>query len=299
MSGLGAGAAKTIRIVEVGPRDGLQNEPEPIPTDQKIRLIDLLSATGLSKIEAASFVSPKWTPQMADGAAVMAGIERRDGVAYAALTPNMKGYDAARAAGVDEVAVFGAASEAFSLKNTNATIKESFERFRPILAAAAADGLPVRGYVSCVIACPYDGPIAPGAVAEVVDRMQDLGAFEISLGDTIGAGDPDSVRFMLEAALRRAEPGRLAGHYHDTGGRALANMEASLEMEIAVFDAAAGGLGGCPFAPGAPGNLATEALVSRLAALGYETGLDAEALEEAAGFARSLRRAADGAEDAR
>ncbi|MEL6978132.1 MAG: hydroxymethylglutaryl-CoA lyase, partial [Pseudomonadota bacterium] len=264
--------------------------PAPIRTEEKVRLIDLLSETGLVSIEAASFVSPKWTPQMADGAAVMAAIERRASVAYAALTPNMKGYDAARAASVDEVAVFASASEGFSQRNVNASIKESFLRIGEVAGAAEADRTPLRAYVSCVIACPYDGPVKPQAAAEVAARALDLGAFEVSLGDTIGAGDPDSVRWMLEAVLKRLPEERVAGHYHDTGGRALANVEASLEMGVRVFDAAAGGLGGCPYAPGAPGNLATEALVARMAELGLATGVDVEALAEAAAFARSLAR---------
>jgi hydroxymethylglutaryl-CoA lyase len=278
-----------VTIVEVGPRDGLQNEKRPIPTAQKIQLIDLLSAVGFKRIEAASFVSPKWVPQMADGAQVIAGITRRPGTSYAALTPNMKGYQAARAAGVDEVAIFGAASEAFSQKNINCTIAESIERFRPIAEAAKADRMPVRGYISCVVACPYDGPIAPAEVARVTELLISLGCYEVSLGDTIGHGTPETVAAMLDAVLSVAPPERLAGHYHDTNGRALESVAVSLEKGLRVFDSAVGGLGGCPYAPGAEGNVATEAVVASVEASGYETGLDRGRLKVAADFACNLR----------
>ncbi|HSF95926.1 MAG TPA: hydroxymethylglutaryl-CoA lyase [Thermohalobaculum sp.] len=282
-------AEPEITIVEVGPRDGLQNEARPIPTALKIRLIDLLSAVGFRRIEAASFVSPKWVPQMADGSQVMAGITRRPGTRYAALTPNMKGYEAARAAGVDEVAIFGAASEAFSRKNINCSIAESIERFRPITEAARAHGMPVRGYISCVVACPYDGPIAPAEVARVTELLFGLGCYEVSLGDTIGQGTPETVAAMLDAVLAAAPAGRLAGHFHDTNGRALESVAVSIERGLRVFDAACGGLGGCPYAPGAKGNLSTSKLARDLAAKGIGTGLDLDALSDAEDFVRELR----------
>ena len=278
-----------VTIVEVGPRDGLQNEPRPIPAAQKIELIDLLSAVGFRRIEAASFVSPKWVPQMADGAEVMAGIKRRPGTRYAALTPNMKGYEAGRAAKVDEVAIFGAASEAFSQKNINCSIAESIERFRPITEAAKADDIPVRGYISCVVACPYDGRIAPAEVARVAALLFDLGCYEVSLGDTIGQGTPETAAAMLDAVLAIAPPERLAGHYHDTNGRALESVAVSMEKGLRVFDSAIGGLGGCPYAPGAKGNLSTGALARDLASKRIATGLDLDALDIAESFVRNLR----------
>ena len=281
--------APEVIIVEVGPRDGLQNEPRPIPAALKIELIDLLSAAGFQRIEAASFVSPKWVPQMADGAEVMAGITRRPGTSYAALTPNMKGYQAARAAKVDEVAIFGAASEAFSQKNINCSIAESIERFRPVAEAARADAIPVRGYISTAIACPYDGPIAPAQVARVAALLFDLGCYEVSLGDTIGHGTPETVAAMLDAVLAVAPPEQLAGHYHDTNGRALENVTVSMDKGLRVFDASVGGLGGCPYAPGAKGNLSTGVLARDLAAKGIATGLDLDALDVAESFVRNLR----------
>jgi len=281
--------APEVTIVEVGPRDGLQNEKQPIPAEQKIELIDLLSAVGFKRIEAASFVSPKWVPQMADGAQVMAGITRRPGTRYAALTPNMKGYEAARDSRVDEVAIFGAASETFSHKNINCSIADSIERFRPIAEAAKADGMRVRGYISCVVACPYDGPIAPAEVARVAALLFDLGCYEVSLGDTIGQGTPETVAAMLDAVLSVAPPVRLAGHYHDTNGRALESVAVSLEKGLRVFDSAVGGLGGCPYAPRAEGNVATEAVVAAVETAGYETGLDHGRLKTAVDFARNLR----------
>lgn len=278
-----------VEIVEVGPRDGLQTEPRPIPTAEKVALVDALSACGFRRIEAASFVSPKAVPQMADGAAVLAGIRRAPGVRYAALTPNMKGYEAARAAGADEVAIFGSASEGFSRANINATIAESLARFAPVMEAARADGVPVRGYVSCVIRCPYDGPVSPQAVADVGGRLMEMGCFELSLGDTTGAGTPETVAAMLAVVAGVVPAERLAGHFHDTGGLAVANIEAALDYSVRVFDGAAGGLGGCPFAPGAPGNVDTLRVAERLAALGWETGLDLGKLRAASGLARSLR----------
>ncbi|NKX44326.1 hydroxymethylglutaryl-CoA lyase [Roseicyclus persicicus] len=278
-----------VEIFEVGPRDGLQNEKRPIPAAEKIALVDALSAAGFRRIEVASFVSPKWVPQMADGAEVLAGIARADGVRYAALVPNMQGYEAAVAAGVDEIAIFAAASEGFSRANINATIAESLERFRPVVAAARHIDLPVRGYVSCVTDCPYDGPVAPEAVARVADALFAMGCYEISLGDTIGAGTPDKIARMLLKVREVVPVGRLAGHYHDTGGRALANIDASLSLGVRVFDAAVGGLGGCPYAPGAKGNVATEAVARHLEALGYDTGLDLDAVDRAAALARGMR----------
>lgn len=284
-------AMAEITLYEVGPRDGLQNEAAQIATADKVRLVDMLTVAGLRKIEVTSFVSPRWVPQMADAAEVMAGIKRRKGVTYAALTPNMKGFEAAREAGADEVAVFAAASETFSRKNINATIAESLERFAPVAAAALEAGVALRGYVSCVTDCPYEGPVAPKAVAEVTERLLELGCREVSLGDTIGRGTPSSVARMLEAVRAVAAAGQLAGHFHDTGGRALDNVETAIGYGITVFDSAAGGLGGCPYAPGAKGNVATEALAARLDELGHVTGVDEARLAEAARFARSLRSA--------
>ncbi len=283
--------AERVTLVEVGPRDGLQNEPRPVPTAAKIALVDRLSACGLVRIEVASFVDPARVPQMADGAAVLAGIARAPGVRYAALAPNLRGYAAARAAGADQVAIFASASESFSARNINCTIAESLARFAPVAEAARTDGVALLGYVSCVADCPFEGPVAPGAVAGVAERLFALGCFEVSLGDTLGRGTPERVDAMLGAVLEVAEAGRLAGHFHDTGGRALANVEVALGRGLRVFDASCGGLGGCPFAPGAAGNVATEAVAARLAELGFETGLDQARLAEAAAFAQSLRSA--------
>ncbi|MBN8186194.1 hydroxymethylglutaryl-CoA lyase [Salipiger thiooxidans] len=278
-----------VEIFEVGPRDGLQNEARQIPASEKIALVDCLSRAGFRRIECASFVSPKWVPQMASSAEVLAGITRAPGVSYAALTPNMRGFDAAMEARADEVAIFGSASEGFSRANINASIAESLERFRPVAEAALARGVPVRGYVSCVVECPYDGAVAPEAVARVVVALRDMGCYEVSLGDTIGRGAPEAVDAMLAAVLEEIEAGKLAGHFHDTGGRALDNIEVSLGRGLRVFDAAVGGLGGCPYAPGAAGNVATEAVAARLEALGYDTGLDTGVLAEAAALARAMR----------
>ena len=285
--------AESVEIFEVGPRDGLQNEKRQIPLDEKIALVDLLSETGVRRIEVASFVSPKWVPQMADSDKVLAGIRRQPGVSYAALTPNIRGYDAAKLARADEVAIFASASEGFSRANINCSIAESLERFKPIAAAARADGTRMRGYISCVTDCPFDGPTPPGRAAEVAAKLRDLGCYEISLGDTIGHGTPDSITRMLKAVLDVVPAARLAGHYHDTTGRALANIEASLALGLRVFDAAVGGLGGCPYAPGALGNVATEAVDGLLSSLGYQTGLDGEKLLKAAEMAQQMRRAAD------
>lgn len=281
--------AERVEIFEVGPRDGLQNEARLIPVEEKIALVDCLSRAGFRRIECASFVSPKWVPQMADSGAVLAGITRMPGVSYAALTPNMRGFEDAVAAGADEVAIFGSASEGFSKANINATIEESLERFRPVAAAAIERGLPVRGYVSCVVECPYDGPVAPASVARVVAALRDMGCYEVSLGDTIGRATPEGIVAMLKAVLGEMPAERLAGHYHDTGGLACDNVEASLGLGLRVFDAAVGGLGGCPYAPGAAGNVATEAVAARVAALGYEHGLDMDVVAEAADMARRMR----------
>ena len=276
-------------IFEVGPRDGLQNEARDIPVAEKIALVDKLTAAGFSRIECASFVSPKWVPQMAGSAEVLVGIARGEGVRYAALTPNMRGYEDALAAKADEIAIFASASEGFSRKNINASIEESIARFAPILEEARHIDLPVRGYVSCVVECPYDGPVTPAQVAEIADRLFSMGCYEVSLGDTIGAGTPDTVARMLLAVRDVVPVGRLAGHFHDTNGRALDNIDASLALGVRVFDAAVGGLGGCPYAPGASGNVATEAVAAHLAALGYETGLNEAVIAEAADMARAMR----------
>jgi len=278
-----------VEIFEVGPRDGLQNEKRAIPVSEKVALVDCLSRAGFARIECASFVSPKWVPQMAGSAEVLAGIARAPGVRYAALTPNMRGFQDAVAAGADEVAVFAAASEGFSKANINATIAESIARFEPIMAAAREIGLPVRGYISCVTDCPFDGPTAPGQVAEVARTLFDMGCYEISLGDTIGQGTPESMTAMLRAVTGEVPAGKLAGHYHDTAGRALENIDASLALGVRVFDAAVGGLGGCPYAPGAAGNVATEAVQAHLERSGYQTGLDAAVIAEAAEMARAMR----------
>lgn len=281
-----------VEIFEMGPRDGLQNEKRLIPAADKIALVDLLSRAGFRRIEVTSFVSPKWVPQMADAAEVLAGITRVPGVRYAALTPNLKGYEGARAARADEVAVFASASEGFSKANLNATIDESIDRFLPILQAARHDGVPVRGYVSVVTDCPFDGPTPPASVARVAARLFALGCYEISLGDTIGQGRPETIDAMLSAVLEEVPAERLAGHYHDTADQALANIDASLARGVRVFDAAVGGLGGCPYAPGAAGNVATEAVAAHLAAQGFDTGLDMDIIRQAAAMARQLRAGA-------
>ncbi|HVI26841.1 MAG TPA: hydroxymethylglutaryl-CoA lyase [Xanthomonadaceae bacterium] len=267
-----------VRIVEVGPRDGLQNEKATIATSDKIALIDRLSATGLRTIEATAFVSPKWVPQMADAAEVFAGIARRPGVAYPVLVPNLQGYERARAVGVEEVAVFTAASEAFNRRNTNASIDESLERFRPVLERAAADGVRVRGYVSTVLGCPYQGDVPVADVVRVARALHALGCYEVSLGDTIGVGTPGKARAMLRAAAAEVPMAALAVHFHDTYGQALANLLACLEEGVAVVDASVAGTGGCPYARGASGNVATEDVAYMLHGLGIETGVDLDAL---------------------
>ncbi|AVA20743.1 MULTISPECIES: hydroxymethylglutaryl-CoA lyase [unclassified Rhizobium] len=281
-----------VTIVEMAPRDGLQNEKRLIDTDTKIELVDLLSDCGFERIEVTSFVSPKWVPQLADAAGVMAGIKRKPGVRYAVLTPNMQGFEAALAAGADEVAIFASASESFSMRNINCSIAESIERFRPVAAASRDRGIPLRGYVSCVVECPYEGAVPPANAASVARQLRELGCYEISLGDTIGRGEPEAVDRMLEAVLADLPAAMLAGHFHDTSGRALDNIGVALDRGLRVFDAAAGGLGGCPFAPGAKGNVDTVSVHHYLALHGFETGLDDEKLANAAAFARSLRSAA-------
>ncbi|EPX83597.1 hydroxymethylglutaryl-CoA lyase [Salipiger mucosus] len=273
--------ADPVRIFEVGPRDGLQNEKAHIATRDKIALIDLLSVAGFDRIEATSFVSPRWVPQLADAAEVMAGITRVPSVGYAVLTPNLKGFERALAAGADEVAVFASASEAFSLKNINCSVEESLARFNPLMAAARRAGIPVRGYVSCALECPYSGAVYPSAVRDVAGALQEMGCYEISLADTIGRAPPEATRAMLAAVLGVIPAARLAGHFHDTSGQALANVEVALEMGLRVFDSAIGGLGGCPYAPGAKGNLSTTALVSMLEDRGFATGLNRSRLTEA------------------
>jgi hydroxymethylglutaryl-CoA lyase len=280
-----------VKLVEMGARDGLQNEPGTVSTQTKLALITRLGEAGLRHIEATAFVSPKWVPQMADHDAVMRGVPRRQGVVYSALTPNLKGFEAALAAGADEVAVFGAASESFSQKNINCSIAESLQRFEAVTRAAHDHGLRVRGYVSCVLGCPYEGPIAPQAVADVAAALRDQGCFEISLGDTIGVGTPGKTRAMLEAVMAHVPAAQLAGHYHDTFGQALANVYASLELGVATFDSSVAGLGGCPYAPGAAGNVASEDLLYLLDGLGIETGVDLRKLAEAGDFiCRALGR---------
>jgi hydroxymethylglutaryl-CoA lyase len=269
-----------VRIVEVGPRDGLQNEKQELPTKVKLELIERLADAGLPAVEATAFVSPKWIPQMADHTEVLEGIHRRAGVDYPVLTPNLKGFEAARAAGATEVAIFGAASEAFSKKNINCSIAESLERFRPVAEAARASGVRVRGYISCVLDCPYEGPIAPRKVAEVARALYDMGCYEISLGDTIGTGTPVRTQKMIETCAGAVPVGKLAGHYHDTYGQALANIYASLEMGVATFDSSVAGLGGCPYAKGASGNVATEDVVYLLDGLGIETGVELDKVVE-------------------
>ena len=273
-----------VKIVEVGPRDGLQKERLFIPTDVKIELINRLTATGLSAIEATSFVSPKWMPQMADNARVMAGITRRPGVSYPVLVPNLRGFEAAVAAGATEVAVFGAASETFSQKNINCSIAESLERFAEVTAAARKKGVRVRGAVSCALGCPYEGEIAPAAVAGVAAQMLALGCYEIFLGDTIGVGTPGKAQAMVDAVADKVPRKKLAVHFHDTYGQALANILAVLERGISVIDSSVAGLGGCPYATGAAGNVASEDLLYMLDGLGIKTGVDLDLLIDAGNY---------------
>lgn len=272
---------KTVRLVDVGPRDGLQNESQPIDVADKVRLVDNLSAAGLSHIEVGSFVSPKWVPQMAGSAQVFAAIQRRSGVSYSALTPNMQGLEAALEAGVREVAVFAAASEAFSQRNINCSIAESIERFAPVLETAQQAGVRVRGYISCVLGCPYQGEVSSKQVAIVARELYAMGCFEISLGDTIGTGTPGKTRALIEQVATHIPREQLAGHFHDTYGQALANIYASLLEGVSVFDSSVAGLGGCPYAKGATGNVATEDVVYLLHGLDINTGIDLPLLVQA------------------
>jgi hydroxymethylglutaryl-CoA lyase len=288
-----------VRIVEVGPRDGLQNEKGEVPTAVKLELIERLAGAGISAVEATAFVSPKWIPQMADHTEVLEGIRRMPGVSYPVLTPNLKGYEAARAAGATEVAVFGAASEAFSNKNINCSIAESLERFRAVVERALKESIKVRGYISCVVGCPYEGDVKPQKVAEVAGALYDMGCYEISLGDTIGVGTPRRTQAMIEACTARIPAEKLAGHYHDTYGQALANIYASLELGVATFDSSVSGLGGCPYAKGASGNVATEDVVYMLQGLGIETGIDLDKLVETGAWISALLKREPGSKAGR
>jgi hydroxymethylglutaryl-CoA lyase len=290
---------RQVRIVEVGPRDGLQNEKGEVPTAVKLELIERLADAGLRAIEATAFVSPKWIPQMADHTEVLERIRRKPGVSYPVLTPNLKGFEAARAAGATEVAVFGAASESFSKKNINCSIAESLERFRPVVDAAIAADIKVRGYISCVVGCPYEGSVKPGMVAEVARALFDMGCYEISLGDTIGVGTPGKIRAMIEACATRVPADKLAGHYHDTYGQALANIYASMELGVATFDSSVSGLGGCPYAKGASGNVATEDVVYMLHGLGIETGIDLDKVVDAGLWISAFLKRTTGSKSAR
>ena len=267
-----------VRIIEMGPRDGLQNEKTSVSVEARIAFIEALVGAGLDTVEVGAFVSPKAIPQMASSDAVLRGVSRIKGAEFHVLVPNEKGYDAARAAGAKVVSVFAAASEGFSRANINCTVAESIERFKPVLARARADGIPVRGYISCVLGCPFDGVIKPKAVADLAATLWDLGCYEISLGDTIGVGTPDKAKEMLRAVAANIPPAKLAMHFHDTYGQALANLYAGMEQGVRVIDAAAGGLGGCPYAPGATGNVATEDVVYMLEGMGVRTGVDMEKL---------------------
>lgn len=277
-----------VKIFEVGPRDGLQNQKRIIPTETKIELVDALSDCGFSHIETTSFVSPKWVPQMADASEVMAGISRRKGTTYAALTPNMKGYDAAMSAKVDEVAIFGSASEGFSQKNINCSVDESFSRFSPIMERAKIDKCNVRGYISCVTDCPYDGPTDPKQVIEVALRLLEMGCYEISLGDTIGAANPDTTYKLISSMLNYVPTTVLAGHFHDTKNHALENIQVCLDAGIRTFDSSVGGLGGCPYAEGAKGNVDTMSVAKLVHDLKFETGINLEKLASVSTFAKSL-----------
>ncbi len=269
---------KSVKIVDVGPRDGLQNQPEQVALETKIKLVEMLADAGLPVVEAGAFVSPKWVPQMADTAELMQRIRRKPGVSYPVLVPNIKGYEAAKAVNVEEIAIFGAASETFSQKNINCSIAESLDRFQPVAAAALRDGVRVRGYISCVLGCPYEGAVAPAAVATVARALDDMGCYEVSLGDTIGTGTPLKAQAMIAEVSKTIPTSRLAAHFHDTYGQALANLLAALQMGVAVIDTAVAGLGGCPYAKGASGNVATEDVVYMLDGLGIESGVDMQKL---------------------
>jgi len=288
MAGLFSNAPERVKVVEVGPRDGLQNEPDSVPTDRKVALVDALSAAGLPQVEVTSFVSPKWIPQLADAVEVASRVARRPGTTLSALVPNMQGYERFREAGLDQAALFVSASETHNRKNVNKTIAETLDAFRPVAGAAKSDGVPLRAYVSTVLGCPYEGAVAPRKVRDTALALLDLGVAELSLGDTIGAGNPASLERLLDAVLRDVPVENIALHLHDTRGTALANVVVGLEMGVRTFDGAIGGLGGCPYAPGASGNLPTEDLVQLLHGMGVRTDIDYEKLIEAARLARAL-----------
>jgi hydroxymethylglutaryl-CoA lyase len=289
----------SVRIVEVGPRDGLQNEKGEVPTAIKLELIERLADAGLQAVEATAFVSPKWIPQMADHTEVLERIRRKPGVSYPVLTPNLKGFEAAKAAGATEVAVFGAASEAFSKKNINCSVAESLERVRPVVDAAMAANIRVRGYISCVVGCPYQGDVKPQMVAEVARALYDMGCYEVSLGDTTGVGTPGKTQAMIEACTKYVPADKLAGHYHDTYGQALANIYASMELGVATFDSSVSGLGGCPYAKGASGNVATEDVVYMLQGLGIGTGIDLDKVVETGAWISSILKREPGSKAGR
>jgi len=285
-------AAGFVRVTEVGPRDGLQNERTTVPVEEKVAFVDALVAAGFPEVEVTSFVSPKWVPQLADAAEVMARVRRRAGTQLSVLVPNEKGLEGALAARADKVSVFVSASEGFSLKNVNASVQACLERLAPVVRQARAAGLPVRGYVSCVVRCPYDGPTPPDAVRSVVERLLALGVDEIDLGETLGVAEPDDIARMYGAVARAVDPGRTTLHLHDSNGRALDNARAALALGVRSFDSSAGGLGGCPYAPGARGNVDTLALAAMLDADGYETGVDRAAVERAISSIRHALRPA-------
>lgn len=275
---------KRVKIVEVGPRDGLQNEPTPVSLETKLALVEKLVNAGLSVVEVGSFVSPKWVPQMAGSAEVYTGIQKRAGVSYPMLVPNLKGMEGALAAGVQEIAIFAAASETFAQKNTNCSIAESLERFEAVMQQAQAQNIKVRGYVSCVLGCPYEGEIAPEKVAEVASKLYDMGCYEISLGDTVGVGTPLKAQAMIHEVAKRVPIEQLAAHFHDTYGQGLANLLAVLQLGVATIDSSVSGLGGCPYAKGASGNVATEDVLYMLNGMGIDTGVDLPKLLEAGRF---------------
>jgi len=278
-----------VAIVEVGPRDGLQNEPKTIGLDEKVNLINLLSTSGLKQIEVGSFVNPKMVPQMADSGLVFSKITRRPDVSYSALVPNLNGYEQAKKYVPDAIAIFCSASESFSKANLNASIDESFKRISQFISRAEQDGILVRGYVSCVTDCPFEGPVPASNVAKVVAKLREFNCYEISLGDTLGKGSPETIDKMIDNVLNEVSVEILAGHFHDTSGLALKNIQVSLERGIRVFDTAVGGLGGCPFAPGAPGNVATESVLEYVQEKGFKTGVDMKVIMQAAKLARDMR----------
>lgn len=285
----------SIRITDVGPRDGLQNEPVTIPVEAKVGLVDTLARSGVAEVEVSSFVNPQWVPQLADAEAVFAAIERRDDVVYSALVPNMRGWERARAVGVDKIAVFTTASETFAQRNINCTIEESLQRFAPVIEAARVESMPVRGYLSCAVACPYEGPVAPEVVRDVAASLLDLGIDELDLGDTIGVATVEDIDRLLDAMSSLVEPGALSLHLHDTAGSALACCRRAIEHGVRRFDASCGGLGGCPYAPGASGNLATEDLIGVCREAGVECGVELDVVREASAaveaiIGRPLRR---------